>query len=128
MDSPEKLQISFQITYTREYCGGARPDEEILKEFATEIPYANDIVYLVSADGIKHRLQTDETGKSFIEIPPGNYKMYFPEKIEAELAGKDPRCKTWASAPDFELSINSAQKLAPVKIMRTCNPCLPKRF
>ena len=43
----ENAKVSIELTVSRDYCGGAAPNEEMLKELTDSKPYVDGIFYLV---------------------------------------------------------------------------------
>ncbi len=78
----------FNMTTTADYCGGAAPPEDLLKELATQKPDANKIFYLIKGSknkkGIKiiQRLVTNKQGVIEVVLPIGNYGLLNETQIK----------------------------------------------
>ena len=74
-------QLSGNITYTSDYCGGAYPSNNMLQRLATPAPYPGKVFYIRQAERndmnspILYTIVTDSTGHYSINLPPGNYCM-----------------------------------------------------
>lgn len=75
------FQLSGNITFTSDYCGGARPSENMLERLATPTPYQGKVFYIRSGERnnlnspILYTVVTDSTGHYSVSLPPGNYCM-----------------------------------------------------
>ena len=58
------------------YCGGARPNPEILAEHEKPKPFANKNLVLVSANGKTCTATTNANGYLKIKLKAGSYKVY----------------------------------------------------
>lgn len=72
----QKVRVEIPVTYTRPYCGGARPTEEIEKEAATPKPLIGATFIWLSATGKADSVRTDANGKLRLKLKKGNYKIY----------------------------------------------------
>ena len=72
----QKVVVSFNVTFTQPYCGGARPSPEMEAEFAKPKAFALKNIVLVSENGKKFSAKTNAQGVVKISLKPGNYKLY----------------------------------------------------
>ena len=77
--------VNLTITQTRNWCGGARPTEEMEQEFRTPKPYPNCTIYIrkdsnILTKPILYTLRTNENGKTRIGLAPGKYTIVNIEK------------------------------------------------
>lgn len=82
-----KRQIVFDFKYTEDYCGGAYPDEEILKELATPKDFTKKL-YLTDnpkREGANFELNFDNKGlakRSGFAV--GTYYLYMAPKLNID--------------------------------------------
>ena len=77
---PSPILVNLTITQTQQWCGGARPTEEMEREFSTPKPYPNCTIYIrkdsnVLNKPILHTLTTNEYGKVSVRLAPGKYTI-----------------------------------------------------
>ncbi|MBL7788331.1 MAG: hypothetical protein JNL75_00695 [Chitinophagales bacterium] len=131
--------VSLQITQTSMWCGGARPSEEMEKEFNTPRPYPNLTLYIrkdtnAISRPVLYTITTDDAGKASIKLPPGKYVVVNIEKKDdsvynatiskykdaTETTGPiDINCyKIFMAEPDFTIVVS---KLRPRNVRVTHN-------
>jgi hypothetical protein len=71
-----QTKVNIQILQKQTYCGGARPNPEILAELEKPIPFANKKLVLVSANGKICKTTTTADGYLKIKLKAGSYKVY----------------------------------------------------
>jgi hypothetical protein len=87
--SGEKLKITF--TYTRSYCGGAKPSEEILQQLNTPKILANCRLMLIHEHNMAFKgpvVTTNANGEALVQLTKkGTYSVYLVsnKKNKAEL-------------------------------------------
>ncbi len=111
--------------HTSTYCGGARPDKQVLQTLKKSRPYANRQIVIKSeqVDRVL-RLKTDNKGAISFEAPAGTYQLFLAEKID--YSGEPFNrlaCEKWKSTPDVVFSTN--QQSDTLNLHKICNPCLP---
>jgi len=72
------VAVNGSITQTSNWCGGARPTEEMEREFRTPKPFDNCTLYVRKDSNqltkpILHTLTTDARGKFQLRLSPGKY-------------------------------------------------------
>lgn len=72
------IPINITITQTSNWCGGARPSEEMEREFRTPKPFPDCKVYIrkdsnILYSPILYSLTTNANGKINVKLPPGKY-------------------------------------------------------
>jgi hypothetical protein len=77
--------VNLTITQTQNWCGGARPSDEMEREFKTPKLYSNCTIYIrkdsnVLTKPILHTLSTNEYGKTSVRLTPGKYTIVNIEK------------------------------------------------
>lgn len=78
--------VTFRITQTSNYCGGARPTDEILKELNTPKPLSNKKIFIREGEvndidqPILYELTSDAEGKIDTQLPVGSYNVVFSNK------------------------------------------------
>ena len=70
--------VTIDLTQTANWCGGARPSEEMEREFRTPKPYPNCDLFLrrdtnALSRPVLYKLTTDAQGKATIKLTPGKY-------------------------------------------------------
>ncbi|MFN5183988.1 MAG: hypothetical protein ACK5D5_13290 [Bacteroidota bacterium] len=124
--SQEVNKKKITITYTRSYCGGARPNDEIINALNQPKVLANCKIKLESDGKIKKKFKgrTNEKGELEIKIKKGKYILYIAsnEKNKSELPF-DKSCKKLRkkALSNFEIS----DKETSIEIRIPCNPCDP---
>ncbi|MCS6904938.1 MAG: hypothetical protein RML72_05040 [Bacteroidia bacterium] len=135
----QEVNISLQIYFRSEYCGGARPTDEILQSLEEKLPYAQKYVYLRigrqnnNIESPYKILKTDKNGKVKVKLPPNTYclvgehknKVIANQNLEQENSYK--LCQEWQQTCDAIITIlpNTKLKEYTVDFYFTCNPCLP---
>jgi hypothetical protein len=123
---PVRVTVKGKLTQTSQYCGGARPTEEVLKEAATPKPYANKVFYVRvgktnSLNGeVITSFTTDVNGEYSFQITPGTYsivqekqlKALTPEDLKSTAEIKvDGKCmKKWWAKP-FHLLVVKTENI-----------------
>lgn len=131
----EIVKITIEMTITKDYCGGAAPSEEMLKELTSSKPLLNEKFYIVLKDEAGILLSetvhtTDETGKLTLKIKKGMYGIYLKsaaerKKIVENMEEKYRYCG--AIFNDLPLGYLHAwdKGLQKVNVHIKCNPCYP---
>ena len=118
------------LTYTNRYCGGARPSDEMLAEYATPQNLTSTTIYLKRKKGGKiiYKIVADKDGKFKKCIKPGKYFLYMSKYYDKNLAlNFNPKCKmAWHSYGEVEI-LNRAKKLYLIDMHFDCDPCSPPR-
>lgn len=73
----QRHSLSLKITYRQDYCGGARPNEEILAEAAKEKAFANQKMILLRGKKAD-TLYTDAEGRLNLRLKKGEYFLFEP--------------------------------------------------
>lgn len=82
----ELYEVTIDVTQTSDYCGGARPTDEILKELNTPKPLSNTKIFIWEGEindidkPILYELTTDANGKINKQLPAGDYSVVFSDK------------------------------------------------
>jgi len=118
------------VTFTNQYCGGARPSEQLLAEYATPQNFVNTTIYLKKKKGGKviYKIVTDKNGKFKKCIKPGKYYLYMSKYYNKKLRlNFNPKCAmAWTSYGEVEV-LNHAKKLYTLNLGFGCDPCSPPR-
>lgn len=72
---PQK-KVKLNFSYTKPYCGGAKPTPEMEAESQIIHPYANRTIVFVSAKGKVDSIKTDEKGNISVKLYKGSYKFF----------------------------------------------------
>lgn len=120
---------------SQEYCGGAAPSEEMLKELSTPKAMPNTTIYLVIRNDEGNTKEefaytTDGKGKIHLNLKPEHYYVYTmsQKQIDEEVAKMSEEYRDCTrqhihqSAFDFPVYADMDTKIV---IHQRCNPCLP---
>lgn len=118
-------KTSFRVLYTSSYCGGARPSEEMLAEYATpKLLTVSWIKFRNHFSGKEYILQTNAEGIAETEMEEGKYDVFLTKDINPKLStGFDPKCKLWTDQLLLTIKVTSSGKMQDVTIHFICNPC-----
>lgn len=126
-----EIEVKLIIQITADYCGGANPPEQLLKNLKTPQQLRNtEVIIRNSAKDFQEVLKTDAQGEINKSLPAGEYLLFFPEKINAEPIEKainKDYCLEWKETPDATFEVSFDQNTFNLQLHRTCNPCeLPR--
>lgn len=129
-DSNKKMAVYYgTIQYTESYCGGARPPEELLKQYATPKPFASDTLRFKNVQtGAEFLVATDEHGHYEAILPAGNYVIHpalRPTSQGGYSPNYDPNCKQWKELELYRLDDvqESEEKMVDFTVHIPCDPC-----
>lgn len=133
-------KVKGKILHTADYCGGAAPSEEIIKNLATEKPLANTQLFLKAGNSdlrdkpILQTLTTDANGNFELSVAAGTYSLVVREKTQdfskgiMAKFGNTPECISWQNSPNIVIVVKkSSKKAITYKTHIDCNKCLPPR-
>lgn len=127
----EELELKLTIEYTSDYCGGAYPPEEMIKNLKTLKPFRNtELILLNASKDFKETVKTDDQGQINKSFPSGKYEIFFPNKINATPANRaisEERCLEWKKTPDALFELSAEQTSFNLQMHKSCNPCEPPR-
>lgn len=138
----DMVRFELSVSTTEQYCGGAMPSEEILKELETPKVLKDSTVYLASPGMAMEEVQPiklDKSGKARLKLGPGMYELYYyniPVEVQHQHpdVGEDAQQESERLAnppcpPDWKLMLSAqfevipGQKNIDVNIHRICDPC-----
>ena len=126
LNAQEAKKKKLIIKYTRSYCGGARPNEEIINALNEPKILANCKIR-IEDDGKSKKswvAKTNESGEVQLKLKKGKYNFYIApnEKNKSDLPF-DKSCKklTKKVLSIFEIT----DKETNIEIRIPCNPCDP---
>jgi hypothetical protein len=121
--------IELTLYFTRSYCGGARPSEEILAELQKARLLTKSTLRLKNHFSKKeYTCKTNAEGKAYLTLEAGKYDVYFTKDINRELTtGFFPDCKIWQEKPQFTIKVTPERKAFSATINFECNPCNPNK-
>ena len=131
-ERPYKPHFPFTgiLYFTSSYCGGARPTQEILKQYATPKILPNTTLHLheiLDTSKTNYTLVTDKNGKFTSCMPPGTYNVYITDKYDTNaLPDFDPECKEWLEQALTQIEIKDdipTNTEVNLKLFFHCNPC-----
>lgn len=85
-----QISLSFTVTYTQPYCGGAKPTPEIVEESNQPKPYPNFKLFFVSKKGKLDSAVTDDKGLLKITLKNGTYKIMEGWKLKKGTPNGQP--------------------------------------
>ena len=115
---------TFKLVYTRSYCGGARPTEEMLSALRTPVALSNcKINFVNEKNGRTTESLSNLKGEVNVSLEPGNYFVRIADNtsIQSDLPFKKD-CKKLS-----EINLSSLQIPATttdsIFIKIPCDPC-----
>lgn len=144
-DSETRLyEIKGNLKFTYDYCGGARPSEEMLAKLKEPRVIEGFTVYLKqgkenSTAAITDSARCDSSGNYFFRVPKGDYVILLPAQIKKYdlnnfnnqfLKVADEACfYQWWKKGLFSLQVTTNMALPDSTIHRKCNgidylPCM----
>lgn len=87
---PEQVEVSGTATYTRSYCGGAYPSDEILQELQQPIPWHTTFYFRKGLRNDKNvpladSATTDANGHFSVSLKPGTYVMLYDWQRDQQI-------------------------------------------
>jgi hypothetical protein len=127
VDSTHTVELT--IYYTRNYCGGARPSDEMLAELATPRLLTKSTLRLKNHfSGKEYTCKTNSDGKASLTLEAGKYDVYLTKDINSALnTGFYPDCKKWQEKSLFTIKVTPDRKSFSATINFECNPCNPNK-
>jgi hypothetical protein len=121
-----QTKVKVHVTYTSNYCGGARPTPE-MEEIAKTPKNFHD-VHIILNGKIHCKTKTDSLGYFTLPLKPGKYKIYLTKfKNEAHYTGYDPSCPQMLKASYSDLIIEKGNTEYEINLHFGCNPCGPPK-
>jgi hypothetical protein len=117
--------VGFKVQFTRAYCGGARPSEEIVADYNSPKALTNSTLKLKNHfTGKEYFLNTGSGGSGTVDLEEGKYDVFFTEKIDAGLStGFDPKCDLWQDQLLQTIKVSAASPQSSINVHFICNPC-----
>lgn len=134
-----KDAVLMRFLKMEEYCGGAAPAPDMMKELMTPKPFSDTTLYLYQMDAGESAapivVKTNRKGEASMVVPPGHYTvMLFPRsKMEEllsskEFEGVDQNClKDFFMQGVHDIPIPEGMLEIEVPVLIRCNPCLPPK-
>ena len=120
--------VDITITSTSNYCGGAKPPEDLIARLKEPKKYSGkEIIFSTTeqlGDGHK-MLKTDDNGMISLSLEEGTYYLFLPEKLSAKLTtgGDADRCAQWKKTANGSFVVTKGMNAVDVNVHQTCNPC-----
>jgi len=130
------------VMVTQEYCGGAAPSEEVLKDLMDARPLSNAKIYIAKSGAESdhvHEYKLDKNGKVNIAFEGTDYRVYYynPVEIHKEMEeanskepnntngqdGVDDCLPAWKLLIASDLHIEEDQNEYNVHMHIICDPC-----
>ena len=127
-----KKTVLFKISYSNKYCGGARPNPELLEKEKESYPLINSHVKLVVKSQNRkkkiHNLKLDENGVGKASLFEATYEIYLSKKFGKQMqkCNYNPNCSksVLRSYGEFDLKNNLSDTLY-FNFIFSCDPCDP---
>lgn len=148
----DSTEVTLQINYTEQYCGGAEPTQEMMEEMNSMRPYSNQEVYISKFISMgqfaeEQKVKLDKGGMISLSLDTGKYVVSFYQLVEeveevdgepeapapnpsgqADPAFNKKQCeKQWKHMMATPLVITKAKQQYIVPMEKQCNPCEPPR-
>ncbi|MBP7810165.1 MAG: hypothetical protein KA163_12785 [Bacteroidia bacterium] len=128
-----QTKVNVQIMQKGTYCGGARPNPEILANHEAPKPFANKKFVLVSANGKTCTVTTNAKGYFKVKLKAGSYKGYeawryykkTPDGTDAKNFDMECLKGSWEKV---DMTIDAQKKTQSIKIDiddAYCNHTIP---
>ena len=110
----QKYSIQLQFVYKQPYCGGAKPNAEMVAESEKDKPLDNHTFYVYRKNKCIDSLKTNENGIATVNYKAGTYclveawKRFKKTPDGSPLKDYDKAClkKEWAK-PNYKLTLTS---------------------
>lgn len=125
-----KILVIGVANYNSIYCGGARPNEEVLAEYNRLRSMKNTTIKFVNVDNLKsENTKTDEKGNFSVNLSAGSWEYYLSEdfydsNIDDGLLEIQKKCDKFYNAPYGTIEIFSDTTVNLIYHL-PCNPCDP---
>jgi len=115
-------KVKIHITFTNQYCGGARPTPEIEAGYNTPKDFHD--VHVILKGKMHFKIKTDSLGHFSAALKSGKYQIYLTKlKNEAHFTNYNPACKQMLQASYGELLIEKDITEYEINLHFPCNPC-----
>lgn len=118
--------VSFQVKYNGSYCGGARPQQEILDELAKPKNLINTTIKVCSIGrkGSPIKVKTDGNGKCQIKLTEGEWSYTLTKDIDKSVLYINKKCSRAISKVYGTFKISQANP-TPIELFYhfDCDPC-----
>jgi len=122
-------EVSGNVTFKNQYCGGAWPSDEILESYETQYPLTSSTILLKNnkqKDKVIE-INTDKEGHFNSPLEPGTYDYYMTKSYNKDMnCAFKADCKKWLNKCFGQITIKEG-KYDGYKIVFAfeCNPCEP---
>ena len=119
------IAVELTLWFTHAYCGGARPSEEMTKEYQKLSLLSESTVILRNHYLLKeYECTTNASGIAKLRLEAGKYDIYLTRKINPNLpTGFDPECKVWREKSMGTIKVMEGRNSLSATIHFECNPC-----
>lgn len=115
-------KVKVHLTFTNNYCGGARPTPQILEKYNTPHDLSNTKIKLTGKKC--YIVTTDSVGNIFRKIKPGHYKISIAGITNPKLLmNYNPACSQMKSLAFVEINIVKTENNYEVNLHFPCDPC-----
>lgn len=130
----QKIKVSVEVKSLRQYCGGARPSEEIEKEYSTPQAHKGAIFLIVKDKKIVATVKTNELGTFKCKLKKGSYQVFeswrytlqTPNNLDFGMFDKTCLIKEWERAyGELEVDSKSFRFKELYPIIKLCDWSLP---
>src|ERR1035437_9812010 len=115
-------KVKIHVTFTNQYCGGARPNPEIETKYNTPKDFHD--VHVILNGKMHCKVKTDSLGYFSASLKSGKYQIYLTKlKNEAHFTNYNPACKQMLQVRYGELFIEKGKTEYEINLHFPCNTC-----
>ena len=117
--------VHIQVMYTNQYCGGARPTQEIMDHYNNPQNLSNSLLQLKGKKNMT--VKTDSLGCINLRLREGNYLVFMTDVVNKQLfLNYDPKCLKMLHTEFSKIQIEKGKKNYTINLYFPCNFCEPK--
>ncbi len=128
VSQPGKIDISLNVSFTSNYCGGAAPSEDMIAKLKVPRKFSNQNFYISRIEGLEEDMReitTSAAGTATAPLEKGVYYVFLPQKVSAKHSGKDRSekdCEKWKNTPNATFTVGDDNSIS-FNIHKTCDGC-----
>ena len=121
-------EVKLAFSSTSDYCGGAPPNDRILKNLQAPKVYSSKDIMLSTENKLNDTMITltlDKEGEVATALAARTYYVFLPQKLYTSFSkgGNEEACKSWKNTPNGTFDMEKGIKSLEVKFHITCDPC-----
>ncbi len=128
VSQPGKIDISLNVSFTSNYCGGAAPSDEMLEKLKIPKKFSNQNFFISTKEGLEENMRevtTSVAGVATAPLEKGTYYVFLPQKVSMKHTSKDrseEECKKWKNTPNATFTVGDQSNVS-FTIHKTCDRC-----